>query len=85
MKKKTPKSIDESAKPEFIDARGARSVFGLSRSHLYELNTNGKIRSSCIRRLGAMRGRRLFDCASIRRYLNSCVDRRDESGKGGAL
>lgn len=83
MKTQLPTTITDSAKPEFADAKGARQSFGLSRSHLYELNTTGKIRSCCIRRPGAVRGRRLFDCESIRTYLNSCVDPRVENGKGG--
>jgi len=77
-------TVFDSALPEFVDAKGARRSFGLSRSHLYELDSNGKIRSVCIRRSGAMRGRRLFDCDSIRNFLNSCEERRGGSGKGGA-
>jgi len=84
MKKKTPTHITDSAKPEFVDAKGARGSFGLSRSHLYELQTEGKIRSVCIRRPGALRGKRLFDCESIRRFLTSCEDRQVKNPKGGA-
>ena len=82
--KKTPTPIADSAKPEFADAKGARQSFGLSRSHLYELNSRGKIRSVSIRRPGAVRGRRLFDCESIRTFLNSCADSRGEGQEGGA-
>ena len=82
MKKQLTITIADSAKPEFADAKGVRSGFGLSRSHLYELITIGKIRSICVRRSGAVRGRRLFDCESIRAFLNSCEDRRGENETG---
>lgn len=63
-----------SAAPEFVDAKGARQLFGLSRSHLYDLEARGLIRSACLRRPGAIRGRRLFCCASIRAFLAACMD-----------
>ena len=59
--------------PEWTDHKGARVLFGLSRSHLYELAGEGKIRSACIRRRGALRGRRLFNCESIRAFLDAIV------------
>lgn len=60
--------------PEFVDAKGARQIFGLSRAPLYNLITAGKIRSCCIRRPGAFRGRRLFDCESIRSFLRANME-----------
>ncbi len=77
-------AIVDSSLPEYADAKGARRIFDLSRSHLYELNSSGKIRSVSIRRPGALRGRRLFDCESIRTFLNSCADNRAEGQEGGA-
>ena len=65
-----------SSLPEFVDHKGLRALFGLSRAHAYILVDEGKIRSVCIRRPGALRGRRLFDCASIRAFLNSNVANR---------
>ncbi len=56
--------------PEFADWKGVRVIFGFSRAHLYQLIKEGKILSACIRRQGATRGRRLFDCSSIRDFLN---------------
>ena len=58
------------AQPEFCDSKQARPLFGFSRSHLYLLASQGFIRSVSIRRPGTTRGRRLFDCASIRAFLN---------------
>ena len=60
------------ARPEFADHKGVRQLFGFTRTHAYQLAKEGKIRSVCIRRPGAIRGRRLFDCASIRAFLNKC-------------
>jgi hypothetical protein len=59
------------AQPEFADYQTARRLYGLSRSHLYALINERKIRSVSIRKPGAIRGRRLFDCASIRNFLQS--------------
>lgn len=60
-------------RPEFCGGKQVRPIFGLSRSHAYLLAAQGKIRSVCIRRPGAVRGRRLFDCESIRAFLSKCV------------
>lgn len=59
------------ALPEFADHRTARALFGLSRSYLYNLANERKIRSVSIRKPGAIKGRRLFDCASIRAFLEA--------------
>jgi hypothetical protein len=67
----TPKSAAVTVLPEFVDYQNARALFGLSRSYLYVLATERKIRSVSIRKPGAIRGRRLFDCASIRAFLEA--------------
>lgn len=67
-----PKSAAVLAVPEFADHHTARALFGLSRSYLYKLAAQRRIRSVCIRRPGALKGRRLFDCASIRAFLDTC-------------
>jgi len=55
---------------EFCDGKQLRALFGISRSLGYLLAAEGKIRSVSIRRPGAVRGKRLFDCTSIRSFLN---------------
>jgi hypothetical protein len=60
--------------PEFVDAKGLKALYGLSRSHAYVLADQGSIRSICIRRPGAVRGKRLFCCQSIREFLARCED-----------
>lgn len=66
----SPQSAAANSLPEFADHRTARALFGLSRSYLYKLAEERKIRSVSIRKPGALKGRRLFDCASIRSFLN---------------
>lgn len=58
--------------PEFLDARGVKKYFCISRAHLYELLRDRKIKGISVRRPGASRGKRLFVVASIRNFLNSC-------------
>jgi hypothetical protein len=62
--------------PEFLDVDGVRVYFGLKQSLLYRLLAENKIRGVSIRQRGKTRGRRLFDVESIRRYLNSQVDKK---------
>ena len=66
-----PQTAAVQALPEFADHQTARALFGLSRSHLYKLVEDRKIRSVSIRKPGAIRGRRLFDSASIRALLQA--------------
>jgi hypothetical protein len=60
--------------PEWADHKTARLMFSLSRSHLYALTADGKIKSAVLRKRGAVRGRRIFCCESIRAFLNSNVE-----------
>lgn len=69
-----PTPATANALAEYADAKGVKQLFGLSRSHLYQLKDEGKILSVCLRRRGAVRGRRLFNCDSIRRYLAANID-----------
>ena len=62
-------TIAQDAAPEFGDAKIVRKMFSLSRAHLYRLSADGKIKSSCLRQRGKMRGRRLWYLPSVRDYL----------------
>jgi hypothetical protein len=64
-------SAEVTSQPEFGDHHTCRALFNLPRSSLYLLVAEGKIRSVSLRKRGNKRGRRLFDCASIREYLRS--------------
>jgi hypothetical protein len=59
--------------PEFLDSRGVEARFGLKRSLLYALLTDGSIRGVSLRRRGQMKGKRLFDVASIRDFLRTQI------------
>jgi hypothetical protein len=61
--------------PEFADAVGVEKHFGIRRSLAFRLLAEHKIRGVSIRQKGRLRGKRLFDCASIRKFLLANVDR----------
>ena len=54
---------------EFCDSPGAKSRFGLGRSYLYELEKARLIRGCSLRKPGQLKGKKLWDVASIRNYL----------------
>lgn len=60
--------------PEFCDSKAAHGLTGLSRAHLYALFAEGKIKSACIRKPGAVRGKRLWHLGSISAFLNSQME-----------
>ena len=66
-----PQSATATALPEFADHKTVKVLFNLSRSFIYRLASEKKIRSVSIRKPGAIKGRRLFDCASIRRFIEA--------------
>ncbi|HPA16129.1 MAG TPA: hypothetical protein PLU30_00180 [Verrucomicrobiae bacterium] len=55
--------------PEFVDHQGLTRMFAIRRSHAYLLVAQGAIRSVCIRKPGAVKGRRLFHVQSVRDFL----------------
>jgi hypothetical protein len=57
--------------PEFCRPSDCRHLFGLSRTFVYQLIQDQKIRSVCLRKPGARTGIRLIDVASIREFLTS--------------
>ncbi|MCC6356996.1 MAG: hypothetical protein IT577_24170 [Verrucomicrobiae bacterium] len=61
--------------PEFGDYRVLERMFGIRRSFAYVLSDRGDIRSVCIRRPGAIKGKRLFDLASVRAFLHRQMKR----------
>jgi hypothetical protein len=60
--------------PEFVDVQGLRERFGIKRSLGYELLKDGKIRGVSLRRKGQVRGKRLFDVASVRDFLRGNME-----------
>jgi hypothetical protein len=69
-----PNSTDAPV-PEFLDYKGVNRLFGIRRRLLWRLLAEGHIRGISIRQYGKTRGKRLFDCDSIRRFLNANADR----------
>ncbi len=59
------------AEVEWVDFHGAKRMFGLKRSLLYELAGHRLIKSVSLRRNGNIKGKRLWCVQSIRDYLNS--------------
>jgi hypothetical protein len=62
-----PQHID----PEFVDCRGLEAGWAIKRSLAYQLLADGKIRGVSLRRRGRLRGKRLFDVASVREFLRA--------------
>ena len=73
-----PEAASITASPEFVDAKGLRLLFGISRSHGYFLASAGLVKTVCLRRPGTTRGKRLWDCQSIRAFLRANIE-----GKAG--
>jgi len=59
------------AEPEFIQIPDAVRFSGIGRTNLYREISAGRIKSICLRKPGAARGRRLVHLASLRSFLHS--------------
>jgi hypothetical protein len=57
--------------PEFVDCQGLQARFGIKRSLAYALLAEGAIKGVSLRRRGQIRGKRLFDVASVREFLRT--------------
>jgi hypothetical protein len=60
--------------PEFINHHQATTIFGLHRSHLYQLVQAGKIKSVSLRERNKIKGKRLFVADSIREFLTANIE-----------
>ena len=69
------------AGPEFLPADGIRHMFGVSRSTLYRLCSEGLIRSVNLRRRGFASGRRLFAVDSVRDLIRGEMEKQEKAGK----
>ena len=75
-----PASI--SASPEFVDSKGLRAIFGISRSHGYALADAGLVKTVCLRRPGAVKGKRLWCAKDLRDFLMANLDQRKSDNVG---
>jgi hypothetical protein len=64
--------------PEFLDHRGIRQMFGISRPLLYRLKAQGLIKSVSLRSRGCAFGKRLWCVDSIRELLRSRIEQLKE-------
>lgn len=60
-------------KPEWLRIPQATQVFGIGRSKLYELISEGKIKSVSLRKRGQTSGTRLISYDSLAAYIESQV------------
>lgn len=61
-----------------LPKKGPEPRCGMSRAMIYELIRAGKIKSSCIRRPGALTGRRLVWLPSLLEYIERNVQSPDD-------
>jgi hypothetical protein len=64
--------------PEFVDSKGLKLGYGIPRSTGYALAAAGLVRTVCLRKPGAVRGKRLWEVASLRAYLIANLDQRKQ-------
>lgn len=62
-------AIHQVTKPEWLRVPEAVRLFGLCRSSLYELIAAGTIKSTSLRKRGAVRGIRLISFDSLAEYV----------------
>lgn len=68
--------------PEFAGYKEIRVIFGLSRTHLFRLAKEGKIKSVSLRDVGKVKGRRLYNIASIRALLHESGEEAVQTTEG---
>lgn len=61
--------------PEFARPSDARAIFGMSRSYLYGLIREGRVRSFVLRNRGRKSGIRMVDVASVNAFLRSELEK----------
>ena len=64
-------------KPEWIRVRQVPSIFGISKSKVYELIAEGKIKSVSLRKRGQTHATRLISYDSMAAYIESLVESND--------
>jgi hypothetical protein len=66
------------AAPEFVDYKGLKAVFGISRAYGYRLADDGLVKTVSLRKPGTIKGKRLWECQSVREYLRANIDQRSK-------
>jgi hypothetical protein len=65
-------------RPEWLRLPDATRIFGLSRSKLYELISERRIKSFCLRERGKIKGVRLLSYDSLSAFLGAEAATQDE-------
>jgi len=81
-KKNRPTSVVVSPNTETTDFRGIQELFGIRRALAYHLAATGQIESFSLKEGGESRGKRLFDVASIRKFLSLKRENRQPAVNG---
>jgi hypothetical protein len=85
MNPHTAKSLEEEiaegikARPAWLKLDDTSRCYPISRSRLYELIRDGKIRSACLRDRNKVRGTRIVNVESLERYITKHEDVWSES------
>jgi hypothetical protein len=70
-KPRAPTSVSVGPETEFTDFHGVLKLFGIQRTTAFHLFKSGQIKSISLKHGSEVRGKRLYDVSSIRRFLNS--------------
>ena len=62
-------------KPEWLRVPDAVRLFGICRSSLYELISSGSVKSTALRKRGAVRGIRLINFDSLAAYIENAASK----------
>lgn len=70
----SPRTETLSTRPDWARPEDAATLFSLSRSLVYELISDGTVRSASLRRKGAARGVRLVSVPALEAYISAAAD-----------
>ena len=68
----------ETARPEWLRIPTAIKIFGISRTKLYELIGQRKVKSVSLRERGQIRGTRLISYDSMMEYLDQLAEQQQQ-------
>lgn len=74
----TANRLNQSLKPEWLRVPDAVRIFGISRSALYELIAGGEIKSTALKKRGAVRGIRIISFDSLADYCERAASNTEQ-------
>jgi hypothetical protein len=60
--------------PEWARVPEVTKLFGIKRTHLFQLIADGRVKSASLRRRGCIKGIRIINCDSVRALLESLAE-----------